>query len=264
MRIKAITPMYVGDEELRRRQQRYDRLCPTGLRITLVDLPDDPRTPRALDTADDIRASERLVVAEARRTDPREFDAVMPDCVLDPGVPELDEHCPVPVLGITRLATGLLASLGRPFAAVARNEAIAAELRAVIERYGLGWALQEVAVLGLRVTDISDEARWSAAVAAVAPRLSGAAAIVNGCSAVEVDDVGTGAPLVDPTALALDLASLAAVRGLVKPSPATNGSGPAGHGAQPSASGSGPTSSYSGSTNSNNRARSGAGVRRSV
>lgn len=213
MRIKAITPMHVGADELRRRQERYDRLGGPGLTITLFDLPDDPGTPRALETADDIRVSERLVIEEALRTDPREFDAVMPDCVLDPGVPELDRRSAVPVLGITRLAAGLLASLGRPFAAVTRNEAIGAELRAVIERYGLGWALQDVAVLGLRVTDISDEARWSAAVATAATRLTGAAVIVNGCSAVEVADVGTGVPLVDPTALALDLIRLAATRG---------------------------------------------------
>jgi len=212
MRITAITPMHVGAAEVARRQARYDRLAPQGLAISVVDLPDRSDTPRALETADDIRASERLVVEVARQTDPATADAIMPDCVLDPGLPELERDSPLLVLGITRLVVGLLGSLGRRFAAVTRNDAIGAELAAVIGRYGWADAFSGVAVLGLSVADITDEARWNQAVTRAANEsapLKSAAVIVNGCSAVEVNDVGTGVPLVDPTALALRLASIA-------------------------------------------------------
>src|SRR5690606_23971595 len=101
MRVKAITPMHVGAEEIERRQRRYDRLAPAGMTITLFDLPASDGTPVALETADDIRASESLVIEAALATDPAQFDAILPDCVLDPGVPELDRRSPLPVLGIT-------------------------------------------------------------------------------------------------------------------------------------------------------------------
>ena len=68
MRIRAITPIRVGATELARRQRRYRRLSPAAIEVTLVDLEDGPDVPRALETEDDVRRSERLVVAEARRT----------------------------------------------------------------------------------------------------------------------------------------------------------------------------------------------------
>lgn len=214
MRVKAITPMRVGADEIARRQKRYDRLAPDGMSITLFDLPASPATPTALDTDDDIRASERLVIEAALDTDPARFDAILPDCVLDPGVPELDRRSPLPVLGITRLAAGLLASLGRPFGAVTRNEAIGREFAAVVARYGLV-CFTGVEVLGLSVADISDDALWSAAVAdvAAASARAGVSTILNGCSAVELTETATAVSIVDPTALALQLAGLASARG---------------------------------------------------
>lgn len=220
MRVKAITPMHVGAEEIERRQRRYDRLAPAGMTITLFDLPASDGTPVALETADDIRASETLVIEAAMETDPAQFDAILPDCVLDPGVPELDRRSPLPVLGITRLAAGLLASLGRRFAAVTRNKAIGEEFEAVIARYGLSSLFTGVEVLGLSVTDIANDAIWNAAVAKAAATVtqSGAATILNGCSAVEVTESTTGVSIVDPTALALSLAGHANARGLLSTS----------------------------------------------
>jgi hypothetical protein len=133
-------------------------------------------------------------------------------------VPELDRRSPLPVLGITRLAAGLLASLGRPFAAVTRNEAIGREFAAVIARYGLSH-FAGVEVLGLSVADIADDVVWSAAVAdvAAASARAGVTTILNGCSAVELTVTATAVSIVDPTALALELAGLAAARGYLSP-----------------------------------------------
>jgi len=105
VRIRAITPIRVGATELARRQRRYRRLSPAAIEVTLVDLEDGPDVPRALETEDDVRRSERLVVAEARRTSAEEFDVVLPDCVLDPGV-GVGADTPVPLVGILSL-TGL-------------------------------------------------------------------------------------------------------------------------------------------------------------
>lgn len=210
MRIAAITPIRVGPEELARRQKRYDRLSPGGMAVTLFDL-DDPAAPAALDTAEDIRRSEQLVVARARTVSPADYDAVLPDCVLDPGVGVVLDVT-VPLVGILQLSTHLLAGVGRRFAAVARNDAIATELAAKARSYGLGDRLSGVTVLGLDVADIPDDSAWAAAIQDAVAGID-ADTVVNGCSAVEVHP-GQGADIVDPTALALQVLGLAATANL--------------------------------------------------
>lgn len=203
MRVKAITPIHVPAAELRRRQRRYDAHSPEGVTVELVNLPPDDDVPRALDDAAAIRASDRLVAGEAERTDPARFDAVLADCVLDPGI---GASAPVPVLGITRLVAGHLAGHGERFAAVTRNAAIGAELVARIEADGHADHFDRLVVLGLEFDDITDEAVWDAALDDVRAQLAGTgvAAIVNGCSAVEVG-AADGIPVIDPTRLALRL-----------------------------------------------------------
>jgi Asp/Glu/hydantoin racemase len=216
MRVKAITPIRVTDQELARRQRRYDAFAGGELRITVANLPDGPDTPRQLAVAADIEASDALTIAEARRTDPAEFDAVLPDCVLDPGVATLAGDAPLPVYGITRLAGGYLGSLGRPFAAVTRNPAIGEELVARVKHYGLEGAFAGLFVLDLAFEDIDDDRRWNAALDRVRDELDGqdVAGILNGCSAVDVRPAH-GPPVVDPTRLALRLLRLGATEGLV-------------------------------------------------
>ena len=157
MRVRAITPIHVDTGELVRRQHRYDTLAPPGISVHLDDLGDGADVPRALETADDIRRSEALLRSQLRRTDPAAYDLVLPDCVLDPAV-DADPDQPVPVLGILRLATHLLAATGQRFAAVARNRAIADELARKVAGYGLGDLLTDVRAPGLEVEQIPDDA----------------------------------------------------------------------------------------------------------
>ena len=212
MRIRAITPIHIDADELERRRARYARLAPEGVSVHLDDLGKGPEVPRALDTAVDVRLSETLVLAEARRTDFDAYDAVLPDCVLDPGVGDAAD---VPMLGILQLSAHLLASTGQRVAAVARNEPIAAELERKAVGYGLAAQLTNVRVLGLDVTDIADDAAWGAALARATIDLD-ATLVINGCSAVEVrDDAGEGPRVVDPTAVALRVLGLLVELGLV-------------------------------------------------
>jgi Asp/Glu/hydantoin racemase len=208
VRIRAITPIHVGPDELARRQQRYDRLSPPGLTVSLVDLPSD--APQALETAEDVRTSEQLVVDHARAVPADEYDVVLPDCVLDPGVGVA--HTEVPLVGILRLSTSLLAATGRRFSAVARNAAIAAELERKAAEYGLSGLLTQVRVLGLDVASIPDDASWGRAVAAAVADLPGDV-VVNGCSAVDVSPAD-GPVVLDPTATALQVLGLLSTTGL--------------------------------------------------
>lgn len=222
MRLKSITPIRVTDAELARRQARYADLAPNGVEIHLVNLPDGPEVPRKLDSADDIAASDRLVAAEIARTDPAEYDAVMPDCVLDPGVVSMMASAPVPVFGILQLAGGFLALVGHRFGAMTRNDPIAEELRACLRRYGLDDRFDEVAVLDLSFDDIEDDETWNAAIDGVRDRFTGRSvqSVVNGCSAVEVRARESDVAVVDPTRLALQVLGLAGGAGLLAASSA--------------------------------------------
>lgn len=218
LRIRAITPIHVGIVELRRRQDRYDTFSPPGVVVTLQDLPDDPGVPRALGTPADIEASERAVTDMALRTDAESFDLILPDCVLDTGVLQIRAAGPpVPVVGLSELTAGFVGGLGLRLAAVARNRPIGASLEQVIASTGTGERFGGVQDLELSFEDISDDARWNAALEAARARIDaagGADVILNGCSAVDVT-IGAGLPVFDPTRLALRLLGIAASESMV-------------------------------------------------
>lgn len=207
LRIHAIAPLRLTDEELARRQRRYDLLGGEAVRFTLTNLEAD--APARLDTAEDIARSEAAVRRIVRATDPSRYDGILPDCVLDPTV---GEPSAVPVFGILRLACGHLSSLGLTFAAVTRNTAIAAELSRRLTTYGLAGSLETVRVLDTDFCLISDDAAWTRALLPVTASLrnEGIGVLVNGCSAVNLPDNRlNGVTLVDPTNLALRLLTTA-------------------------------------------------------
>lgn len=206
MHVFAVTPIHVPPEELGRRQARYDALCPAGLTVELRDL--GPGAPRALDTAQQVRDSEGMVVAALEQA-PDHADALMPDCVLDPGVPDLAGRLERPVFGLLRTSIGWSALSGRRVGAVTRNQAIADELSRQVDVYGYAGCFTGVEVLDLDVDAIHEADRWAAALAPVAERMAGAGAgdLVNGCSAVDLPAEAARWPVrvVDPTALTLRL-----------------------------------------------------------
>jgi allantoin racemase len=227
MRIKAITPIRVSEAELARRQARYEALSPPGVEVELVNLPDRHGVPDRLNSARDIRASEEIVIEEASRTDPARHDAVLPDCVLDPGLDRLERECPVQAFGILKLSSGFLVSLGHRFGAFTRNRPIGEELRDRLETYGFLPNFDRVEVLDLAFEDIADEEGWNETLRESARRFSGSptTAVINGCSAVELrPPPGNTAAVVDPTRLALASLGLAASEGLAPGTGSSRGS----------------------------------------
>lgn len=201
MRILAITPIHVGDEELARRQERYTRLAPAGVEVTVVDLPSD--APRALNTDDDVRASDEFV-ADVMTANRDGFDLVLPDCVLDPAfAPSKNDDA---ARGLLHQAVTSVTKSGEPFGVIVRNEAIAKELRRRLVEYGMDADLVDIQVMDLPFEAVTNHEMWNAAmteaVASLAQR--GARSVINGCSAVDVDEEGLGVRVVDPTQEALE------------------------------------------------------------
>lgn len=208
MRIRCITPIRVDDAEVARRQERYNRLAPAGWHVTLENLPEG--APAELGVPGDVRASEKLLLELGAATSPDDFDAFMPDCVLDPSVAELDAAASVTVLGISRLSAHHLAACGHTFGVITRNRTIGDEFSEMIVRYGLDHAYRGAFVLDLGVEAVSDHDAWNAAVRTQAERAreAGVTTLINGCSAVDVATEGTGVRLVDPIELAFEVAAL--------------------------------------------------------
>lgn len=213
MRVYAVTPIHVGEAELARRQARYNELSPPGLSVELADI--GPHAPRALETAQDVQDSEAFVV-EALRRAPKDYDALMPDCVLDPGVADLAGELSTPVIGILRISLGWSILTGRPSAAVARNDAIASEIIERVKVYGWFDRFHGVEVLNLEVDSIPDTHRWADALDGAVQRLArvGVADVINGCSAVDLpeDRSQRTVRVVDPTRLALRLLAAGGVQ----------------------------------------------------
>jgi len=207
MHIRAITPITVSREEIQRRQARYDRLAPENLRIALENLPAEASAPTQLASNEDLARSEQLNIELGTQTDSSQFDALLLDCVLDPGLSALEIETKVPVFGITRLSATFLASLGITFAVMTRNQVIADEYSATIARYGLEASYRGAYVLDLDIADIADTEKWNAAVTHVAKSASAkdVSVLFNGCSAVETTVDGSGVAVVDPTSLAMRL-----------------------------------------------------------
>lgn len=205
MQLLAITPIQVSSDELARRQSRYDRLAPAGVSVRLENLGDGSEVPRALETAEDLVASENALLQRFAAADPSGVDAFLPDCVLDP-VLDHQHTLPRPVFGIGRLSAHFLAGFGVRLGAVARNKTIASELDRKLDSYGLARQLS-TAVLDLSVEDISEDARWAEAVDRTVSRLD-CDYVINACSAVDVSARTVGPVLVDPTSMALQMIGL--------------------------------------------------------
>jgi Asp/Glu/hydantoin racemase len=213
MRVFAVTPVHVGAAELRRRQERYDRLAPAPIRIDLHDLPES--APHSLDSEADVRRSEQCVADALRGVAPGAYDAALADCVLDPGLLAASAEAQVPLFGLLRLAAGFVAGTGRRWGAVARNVPIAEELDRMVRRYGHADAFTRVEVLDLGFDAIADDAVWNDRLAGAVQRFAGDRAdiILNGCSAVDLGELPAGVVVMDPTVVALHMLAIGATTG---------------------------------------------------
>lgn len=203
-RIFSVTPIHVAPGELERRRRRYAELAPRGTRIELLDA--GPAAPRELAQRADLHASERAI--STALTIAEDYDYVMPDCVLDPALPEHPRPAGMPYpqpAGMLCLTLKELHTAGHRIAAVTRNAVIGEELTRKVAEYGHGATFLGVTILNLELGAVSDSTAWNEAMRSALEELAGrgATAVINGCSAVDVARPGGGPLVVDPAETAL-------------------------------------------------------------
>jgi Asp/Glu/hydantoin racemase len=96
---------------------------------------------------------------------------------------------------------------GGKVGAVTRNESIGNELVRRVGEYGFANHFVDLEVLNLSFDAINDEEHWHRALKIAVDRLAakGATVVINGCSAVNVDQSQLSIPVVDPAELVLKI-----------------------------------------------------------
>lgn len=216
MRLVALTPAHVGAEETARRQARYDGFSGDHLAVSVRDQPDRPDVPQSFDTAELVASADACVLEQAKALTLAPGDVVMPDCVLDTSLEEIDASG-LAAQGIMRLTVNLLNGLGLTYGAVARNRAVADALDARIRGYDRTGSYVGIAVMDLPTQAVADTELWNTTLATHVADLAarGARAVINGCSAVDVTAGPLAATVVDPTQLAVRFLALASDLGLL-------------------------------------------------
>ncbi|GAA3526053.1 aspartate/glutamate racemase family protein [Nocardioides daeguensis] len=154
-------------------------------------------------------------------------DAVVIDCMGDPGVEAARELVTVPVMGPAQAAMHVAAMLGHSFSVLATQEAVVPMLHDLARRYGVAERLCSIRAVDIPVLELEDAARLRGALldaALDAVVQDGAHVLVLGCtgmagfaaelSAALADRGHPGIPVVDPITAALRLAEAIAGMGL--------------------------------------------------
>ena len=202
MKVVSITPIHVTDEELKRRQARYERLAPAGITVELRNLSE--QSLNALEKDSDVRASDFALLADASEINLEIDEVLLPDCILDPG---FRQNASATTIGMLESVMGHLVAAGGKVGAVTRNESIGNELVRRVGEYGFANHFVDLEVLNLSFDAINDEEHWHRALKIAVDRLAakGATVVINGCSAVNVDQSQLSIPVVDPAELVLKI-----------------------------------------------------------
>jgi len=202
MRVISITPVHVTEAEFNRRQERYDRISPEGLKVTLVNF--IQLDPKELENSEDVVASDLGLFADISSINRRDYDFLMPDCVLDPGFRKGGDEF---VVGMLESVMSDLVNSGHQIGAVTRNDAIGAELVRRIDEYGYSANFVGNEVINLGFDAISNEDLWHSSLETAVEKLAakGATIVINGCSAVNLIESRLALEVVDPAEMALDL-----------------------------------------------------------
>ena len=214
MKIRVVTPV-VEQEILEIVRGEYVNFAEDGTQITVAGIKeyDGPGMPGPHDPA---------VVAEmvvrAQEAELEGMDAVVLDCMGDPGLEAARRLVSIPVVGPAEASYHLALCLGANFSVVALTEDVSL-MKEVALRYELADKLVSVRVMDITLEEIAHsslpglEPFVDAAYKAVAE--DGAHVVISGCNATvglsnqvatRLADMGHPVPVLEPSWIALELA----------------------------------------------------------
>ncbi|MCH9672581.1 MAG: aspartate/glutamate racemase family protein [Gammaproteobacteria bacterium] len=159
-RVRIITPIQVDASDLARRQLRYGERASVDTTLEVVALESGPT---ALESTDDIEASEDAVFAACSDLSHDHCDALLVDCIFDPAVKALQAHLSIPVFGPLQTTTANIPLVVQSVGMVARVRAHIPVFEQLFADYGAADRLAAVRALDLPYADARDPVRFDAA-----------------------------------------------------------------------------------------------------
>jgi len=177
---------------------------PNHCRVSSIFLENGPGS---VESAVDEALAAPGVIDAALRAEREGVDAVVIDCMLDPGLDAAREAVSIPVIGCGEASMSAAAKAGA-FSVITVLDRQARAFRELARRYGLGDRLRSVRGIGVPVLALESARETSIeatiAEAKAAMREDGAASIVFGCTGMlgfdqpVADGLGRTLPVIDP------------------------------------------------------------------
>ncbi len=214
-KIRVIIPV-PGEHWIAPVQEAYSRIGRSGTKISAVVI---DRGPASIESVRDEALAIPGVLSEVRTAEADGLDAVVIDCMADPGLEPARELASIPIVGPAQTAMHLATMLGHRFSVITVFEQGIPRVHRQILRYGLAGRVASVRAINIPVLEMAgDRERVTRAVieeSAKAVSEDGAHIILPGCTEMigMAPDVQEGlakrgyeVPIIDPPAMAVKLA----------------------------------------------------------
>jgi allantoin racemase len=215
MHVRVINPVITTRWE-QDTQQEYSAAARAGTRVTTLSI---DWGPASIENRFDEAIATPAILARVMEAQDEGVDAVIIDCMGDPGLFAAREVVDIPVVGPAEASMYLAALLGHRFSVISLLEMDVPVTIELAARYGLADRLASVRPILVPVLDIhsSFDATLKAAIekSAAAVQEDGACVILPGCGllanmashiASGLEERGCPAPVLNPRAVAIKLA----------------------------------------------------------
>ena len=214
-RIRVIIPV-VGEHWVAGVQEAYGRAARSGTEISAVTI---DRGPASIESVRDEALAIPGILSRVQAAEAEGMDAVILDCMADPGLDSARELASIPVVGPAQAAMHLAAMLAHRFSVITVLEQGIPGVHRQILRYGLTEKVASVRAINIPVLEMGeDRERVTRAVieeSVRAVREDGAHIIIPGCTEMigmapvvqeGLVERGCEVPVIDPPAVAVKLA----------------------------------------------------------
>jgi len=215
MQVRVVVPI-IGQHWAEEAQKAYGALARPGTVVSAVAI---EKGPASIETHYDVALAIPGVLFEVQEAEREGMDAVVIDCMGDPGLDAARELVSIPVIGPAQASMHLAAALAHHFSIITVLERTIPMVEEQVARYGLAGKLASVRAVDIPVLEIEgNEARVVAALieeGARAVREDGAHLVIPGCTGMiglarrvqeGLAERGCPVPVIEPPWAAIKLA----------------------------------------------------------